>query len=184
MKREINVKRVLVIGLVVAIWIILWAIISFGFYQYGKSTYVYCWDSLSIDEPLLIELCGITKDQFNELGMPEDCPDGYIFGDYSTVLATSVPPKSRKDFSEMNKDDKVTAKDLDGNVAENEWHQGVRADYAKAPTTNYKNRKVYIDNRLDFNTQLEDIRKDRTSKRINKSKTPEMPEWIRKAYNK
>ena len=114
-----------------------------------------------------------------------NCPDGYVFADYSSVQATSLSPTSREDWIDYRKDDKVNPKDLKGNTTVSEWHQGVREDIAKVPVSNYKNRQVFINRNWDFNYQLEEIRKGITTIKI-KKKAPakEVPEWLRKAYNK
>ena len=114
-----------------------------------------------------------------------NCPDGHVFADYSTVQATSLNPTTREDKKEMHKDDKANAKTLYGN-AENEWHEGVRGDFNKVPDTDYKNRKVYINMRWNFEDQLEEIKKDkeRSSPRINKVDVGKRPKWLDKAYGK
>lgn len=115
----------------------------------------------------------------------KDCPDGHQFEDYSVVQATSANPTTAEDKSEMHQDDKARKKDLLGD-AENEWHEGVREDYNKVPTTPYKNRKVYINMRWEFESQLEEIKKDkeRASPRIKKVEIGKRPKWIDKAYGK
>lgn len=111
-----------------------------------------------------------------------DCPDGYRFADYSTVLATSGNPTTRKDKSGLFKDDKVAAREVYGE--DNEWHQGVRGDFNKAPTTNYDTRKVFINRAWNFNDQLESIKKGKPLRRIRKSDRGSGPDWLEKAYGR
>ena len=100
------------------------------------------------------------------------CPDGHIFSDLSTVEATSGVPTTRRDKSEMHKDDKAEVKDLYGTDAQkNLWHELVRLDIAKSPdSSTYDKRKVYINPRWDLEFQLNEIRKGKTTKRVKKAR--------------
>ena len=62
----------------VLIWIIM-AVLVFAFTFFSAKDYaVYCWDGLEIDEPLLEELCGISKQEYLSGDFdPDACPDAY-----------------------------------------------------------------------------------------------------------
>ena len=43
---------------------------------WGSKSIIYCWDGIKVDEPLLMELCGITEDEYFSLDFKyEDCPE-------------------------------------------------------------------------------------------------------------
>jgi len=98
-----------------------------------------------------------------------NCPDGHLFGDGSTVEASSLSPKLRDDLSELMKDDRKNARDLDGNL-ETFWHKQIRQDIAKAPDpSEYDNNKVYVNPRWDLESQLKEIKSGRITKKIKKA---------------
>ena len=101
-----------------------------------------------------------------------NCPDGHVFSDGSTVLATSGDPKTPIDVDKMHKDDREQVDELYGTFAQaNAWHAQVRNDIAKAPDDgDYKHRKVYVVPRWDLKSQLEDLKKGRVTKRIKRGK--------------
>ena len=108
------------------------------------------------------------------------CPDGYTFGDGSTVEATSGQPRTSNDFTEMHKDDGAKRRDLYGEQAqENVWHKEIREDIDKAPDADtYDQRKVYINPRWDLKEQLDEIKKGKVTKRIKKARRGVPPKWI------
>ena len=101
-----------------------------------------------------------------------NCPDGHEFDDGSVVLATSGDPKTTEDVEKMHKDDRKQPKELHGDEAQaNKWHAQVREDIDGAPDDGtYKDRKVYVVPAWDLESQLEDIKKGRVTKRIKRGR--------------
>jgi hypothetical protein len=46
------------------LWLAVFLVILVGIVLWGRSAFIVCWDGLEVDEPLLLELCGITKDEY------------------------------------------------------------------------------------------------------------------------
>ena len=64
--------------MLILIWVILASLTFAITYSRAKNEAVYCWDGLKIDEPLLMELCGITKEEYYSGDfVDEDCPEAW-----------------------------------------------------------------------------------------------------------
>ncbi len=51
-------------------------IVAGGSFLGGRENITICWDGLKVDEPLLMELCGMTKEDYYSGNFnPEDCPE-------------------------------------------------------------------------------------------------------------
>lgn len=58
------------------IWAVVYLVLLLGVIVWGSQTATICWDGLDVDEAKLMELCGITReDYFSEDYNPEDCPE-------------------------------------------------------------------------------------------------------------
>lgn len=58
------------------IWAVVYLVLLLGVIVWGSQTAIICWDGLDVDEDMLMELCGITReDYFSEDFNYEDCPE-------------------------------------------------------------------------------------------------------------
>ena len=54
-------------------YLLLWALVLIGSYWLGYNATYMCWDGLEVDEELLMELCGVTKEEYWTMDV-EECP--------------------------------------------------------------------------------------------------------------
>ncbi len=112
------------------------------------------------------------------------CPAGHIFSDKSTVQATSNIPRTPRDVSERNKDDRKNPRSLKGTY-ENLWHSEVRADIDGAPPqSEYDSNKVYVNPKWDLVDQLKAIKEDRVPNRFKKPKKGYRPKWVDEVFGR
>lgn len=113
-----------------------------------------------------------------------DIPDGHVFDDMSTVLATGDIPRITKDVSELNKDDKKKRKDLKGSTT-SFWHDEIRADIDSAPPQKeYDSNKVYVNPKWDLADQLKAIKDDVVPNRFKKPKKGYRPKWVDEVFGR
>ncbi len=81
------------------VWLVVLILALAGIFIWGMDAFTMCWDGLEVDEPLLMDLCGITREQyFSAEFNPEDCPESeqavYMVGgcepQYDTVIFAMV----------------------------------------------------------------------------------------------
>jgi hypothetical protein len=62
----------------ILIWLILTVLVLAFTIRNASQDAVICWDGIEVDEPLLMELCGITEEEyFGSDFIPEDCPEAW-----------------------------------------------------------------------------------------------------------
>lgn len=59
------------------IWIVVGVLLVAGTVFWGMQNIILCWDGIDVDEPLLIEQCGITEEEFysSDLMGAGGCPE-------------------------------------------------------------------------------------------------------------
>jgi hypothetical protein len=81
------------------LWLAGFLVILMGVVLWGRASWEICWDGLEVDEPLLLELCGITEDEyFSSEFDPVSCPEAeqavYMVGgcdtDWSAVITVTA----------------------------------------------------------------------------------------------
>lgn len=79
------------VWVLLVIYVVLLAVVV----VWSSQTNIICWDGFEVDEPLLMELCGITEEEYLSLDFKtEDCPEAsealYMVGgcetDWSAVF--------------------------------------------------------------------------------------------------
>jgi hypothetical protein len=78
-------------------YLLLWALVLIGSYWLGYNSTYMCWDGLEVDEELLMELCGVTEEEYWTMDV-EACPRsieavtmiGGCEPDWSTVIGLMV----------------------------------------------------------------------------------------------
>jgi hypothetical protein len=62
----------------ILVWVILTVLVLAFTIRTASQDAVICWDGIEVDEPLLIELCGITEEEYLSGDfVPEDCPEAW-----------------------------------------------------------------------------------------------------------
>ena len=57
-------------------WLAGLLLLMIGTVLWGRSSWVICWDSIDVDEPLLQELCGISRAEYFSADFdPSSCPE-------------------------------------------------------------------------------------------------------------
>ena len=77
------------------LWLAGFLIILVGMVVWGRSALEICWDGMEVDEPLLQELCGISREEYLSPNFdPENCPESdqavYMVGGCDTDWASVI----------------------------------------------------------------------------------------------
>jgi hypothetical protein len=79
------------------VWLGIFVVVVLAMVWYGTTNFIICWDGIEIDEPLLMENCGITEEEyFASENIYETCPEAFeavsmVGGcetDWSSVIST------------------------------------------------------------------------------------------------
>jgi hypothetical protein len=77
-------------------WFVVFVLFVAAVFWWAAQSFIICWDGIEVDEPLLMDLCGITEEEYFSLDFKyADCPEAeqavYMIGGCETDWPSVFP---------------------------------------------------------------------------------------------